>query len=69
MMEELVNLIALHELAHSCEIHEAKVALALPIKKLEASINVILSQVCTEPLRALPERVLVHSSIVIVQSK
>ena len=32
VMEELVDLVPLHELAHPSEIHEAKVALASPIK-------------------------------------
>ena len=69
MVEELVDLIPLHELAHPSEIHEAKVALASPIEKLEASINVILGQVCTQSLRARPEVVLVHSACLIVLRK
>ena len=69
VMEELVDLVPLHELAHPSEIHESKVALAFPIKKLEARINVILRQVCTQSLRARPEVVLVHSARLIVLRK
>ena len=59
-IEDLVDFIALDKLAHTSEIVESEVALALPIEQSEALIHLVLMHGGTQSLCTLPELVLVH---------
>ena len=56
----MVDFIALDKLAHTSEIVESEVALALPIEQSEALIHLVLMHGSTQSLSTLPELVLVH---------
>ena len=65
VVEYLVDFEALHELADLGKVVESEVTFAIPVKNLEAIINLISLQVGADSLRRLPELVLVHMTYLI----
>ena len=69
LAENLINFEPLHELAHSREVNECEETFTLGVEQAETLINIALVEISSEPLRALPELVLGHSSRLGTQAK
>ena len=69
LMEELIYLVALNELAHPGEVRVREVTFTIIIKELKALIDIFLGHYSSQALCTLPELILVHSSSLLVVSK
>ena len=54
LMKHLIDLEALHQLAHSSEVAESEKATIFRIEELKALIDLFFTQVCPETLCTLP---------------
>ena len=66
LIEQLINLVALDELAHSCEVRVSEITSVFLIEELEALVNVLLSHCCSHPFGTFPELILGYSASLFV---